>query len=285
MKILITGGSGFLGRRLAAYYQSRSECIVPSHAELEICDRDRCHEYISRSAPDYVIHTAAISDTGVCERRPEESYRINVTGTEHLAKACAAVNSRMIFMSSDQVYNGSGTINRGNRETDNCRPVNVYGRQKLEAEQRVLQILPDALVLRLSWMYDLPSPGMEVKANFLTGIITAVNLDQPAAYSRCDYRGITHVDEVVQNIGPLLGVPGGIYNFGSDGEESVYQLAEQVFVMLGAAGRTDSLLQAQAERPPRNLRMDGQRLGSHGIHFSSNREGILTCLRDKFMTA
>lgn len=189
MKFLITGASGFLGKRTALHLQLNHNCITPAHKELELTNAVSCMEFLNLHTPDYVIHTAAISDIAECEKNPDLSYQINVLGTLNLAKACRKTKSRMIFMSSDQVYNGNHAVNP-NVETDLCTPANVYGKHKLEAEQRLLEMLPDALALRLTWLYDLPLAAIETKANFLTMILDAINKNQVKTFSNDDYRGI-----------------------------------------------------------------------------------------------
>ncbi len=279
MKLLITGGSGFLGVRIVQYYQNKYECIAPSHKELDISNAANCLEVLRQYTPDYVIHTAAISDMGACEADPEHSREINVTGVENLANACLAVGSNMIFMSSDQVYNGNQTT-EPNKETDQCTPANVYGRQKLEAEQRLMNILPDAIALRLTWMYDLPTPQLDTKANFLTRIMDSVHKKEQITFSNEEYRGITYVNEVVANIEQLFEVPGGIYNFGSHVKNTTYMLARQVFRMLGEAELIEQLLIKQSDGNSRNLSMDSQKQLKNHIIFSENRMGIMKCLQD-----
>lgn len=274
MKLLITGSSGFLGVRITQHYGAHYHCLTPGHGELDITDKRSCLEFINAQKPDYVIHSAAVSDTGVCERDPELSRRVNVMGTVNLTEACAAAGSRMIFMSSDQVYNGSRTT-APNRESDECAPINVYGRHKLEAEQRMLEVMPEAIALRLTWMYDLPVPQLGTKANFLTQLLDSAKQGKQISYSDCEYRGITYVREVVENIEKLFAVPGGIYNFGSHAKDTTYMLAQRVLQMIGAVEMPDRLAAV-----PRNLAMDPARLNQYQIFFSENEAGIRRCLSE-----
>ena len=106
-KILITGASGFLGSRLAYYYKDRYDLLLPTHSELNISREEAVKAYLEKHLPNVVIHCAALSHTGYCEQHPEESHRVNVQGTVRLAKACKQTGAQLIFMSSDQVYNGT----------------------------------------------------------------------------------------------------------------------------------------------------------------------------------
>lgn len=134
-KILITGSSGFLGSRLAYYYRDRFELLLPSHAELNVSREEAVRAYMEENRPDIVVHCAALSNTWYCEQHPEESHRVNVQGTVRIAKACKLTGAKLIFMSSDQVYNGTPLLG-ALKEEDVLQPVNIYGQHKLECEQR-----------------------------------------------------------------------------------------------------------------------------------------------------
>ena len=108
---------------------------------------------IDKCRADVIIHTAAISDVGTCEKDPGASYEANVRLPLFLAKA--AKEQKMICFSSDQVYRGCA--GEGPYKEEDASPCNVYGRHKLEMEQQVLDVKPDAVMLRAEWMYDYPT--------------------------------------------------------------------------------------------------------------------------------
>ena len=152
-KILITGATGFLGSRVAQFYKDKYEVLTPSHGEMDIADEYSVMSYLKENKPNYVVHCAAISDVGRCEREPEFSWSINVTGTENVVKAAKAVSAKCVCCSSDQVYFGS-LETEAHQEDESIEPANVYGREKLYAEKSCLAIEPNSVHLRLSWMYD-----------------------------------------------------------------------------------------------------------------------------------
>ena len=105
-KIAVTGASGFLGRRVARYYKKNYEVVTPTHREMDICREEQVREILTAIKPDIVIHCAAISDVGVCERNQEDSYAYNVLGMLHIARICREIGAVCILCSSDQVYFG-----------------------------------------------------------------------------------------------------------------------------------------------------------------------------------
>ena len=106
-RVLITGTSGFVGGRLARAMNGEWELLTPTHGEFDITSLDVVRRYVQRHRPQYIIHLAAISNTGYCEEHPEESYRVNVVGVENLARVAAEMGCKLVFFSSDQVYNGN----------------------------------------------------------------------------------------------------------------------------------------------------------------------------------
>ena len=100
MRLLITGASGFLGRRAAAYFRSLGwDILTPTHAEFDITDRDAVLRWMQENEPMAVLHCAAVSDTGACQREPERTEKINVNGSVNLAAACAEIGAKFIFCS------------------------------------------------------------------------------------------------------------------------------------------------------------------------------------------
>ena len=128
-RMLITGASGFLGSRIIEFYRDRYEICAPSHRDMDITDQEQVWEVFHDFKPDMVIHSAAISDVGMCEREPERSGKINVDGSRNIAMASGEFHAKCLFCSSDQVYFGS-QVQGPHREDEKVIPRNVYGREK-----------------------------------------------------------------------------------------------------------------------------------------------------------
>lgn len=284
-KLLITGGSGFLGCRLAYFLKEKYDLLLPTHDALDISREEAVRAYLEEHRPQAVIHCAALSNTWHCEQHPDASHRVNVQGTVRVAKACKAVGARLLFMSSDQVYNGTPTP--GPLPEDALlQPVNVYGRHKLEAEQRALRNLPDAVGLRLTWMYDLPDSRMRQNTGLPLNLQNACREANVVHAATHECRGVTYVWDVVRNIEKALALPGGIYNFGCGNALSSHALF-LAFARAMNLSDPDRWILPDADRfaaQPRYLVMDGTRAERHGIHFPESTAGFREALCHPFRT-
>lgn len=277
-RILVTGASGFVGSRFVERWRNEYEILAPSHAELDITDAVSVERYIIENAPQVIVHLAALSNTGYCEAHPDESYRVNVEGVCNLAAASARNGVKLIFFSSDQVYNGnceSGPLS----ENVAVAPENVYGRHKLEAEQRALELCPTAVALRATWMYDSEREGLPVHQNFVLNIAKAIKERTPLVLPVREYRGITWVRDVVEYLPATFGLCGGVYNYGAGCTMDTYETACCYCEMLVGL-QSGPLLYPDYERYPfheRNLSMSTEKifLTSGGrICFGSTMDGL-----------
>lgn len=282
-KILITGSSGFLGCRLAYYFKDKYELLLPAHGELDVSREEAVRTYVELHRPEVVVHSAALSNTWYCEQHPEESHRVNVQGVVKLAKACKQTGTKFIFMSSDQVYNGTPMLGPL-KENAELQPINVYGRHKLEAEQRALWNLPDCVGLRLTWMYDLPESPMKLNSNLLVNLLGAYREHKTIQAATHEFRSVTYVWEVVKNIEKALSLPGGIYNFGSGNATNSHQLYLSAAWALGLKEPHLWILpdEERFADQTRNLTMDCTLIEGFGIRFNDSLEGLKEALKRPF---
>lgn len=282
MKLLVTGGTGFLGRRVAAHFVALGwQVMTPSHSELDITDSAVLQAWFLKNRPAAVIHTAAVSDTGLCQRQPEWSGEINVAGCTYLAEACRETGAKLVMCSSDQVYFGGDCLGP-HKETEALCPRTVYGSQKLEAERQVLARMPDAACLRLSWMYARDSFPGEHGHFFATLTETLENEALPLSWPVYDRRGLTDVKYVVENLEKALALPGGAWNFGSGNDQSTFDTVKSVLEGLGlekGLGRLTPNVEAFAANP-RDITMDQTKLRQVGIVFPTTAEGLRCCLAE-----
>lgn len=273
MKIMVTGARGFLASRLCRYLQEqRHEVTGFSHEQLDITSYEAVRQSLREIRPEEVIHCAAISDVAACAEDEGLSFRVNVRGTENIARASGEMGIRLIFCSSDQIYFGS----RGDMphaEDEEVCPPHVYGRHKLLAEQICRKENAGSICLRLSLMYDKHIRGRE-HGNLLSNVLKAAQEKKAMSYPVYDFRSITDVWEVVRNMERLSQIPGGIYNFGSENDLSTFEIVK---LILKFSGHANVHLQENREAfadCPRNLRMDIGRVRAHGIDFTRTAEGL-----------
>lgn len=256
--ILVTGASGFVGQKIMGLCKDTIAC--PS---LRGVSDEELKRIVEESGVDTIIHTAAISDIGVCQANPEDSYAANVRLPVNLAKA--AKNIKLVCFSSDQVY--SGLPEEGPYMEDRVKPNNLYAGHKLEMEQRVLDIAPDAVMLRAQWMYDYYLK----KSNYFMNILDA---KESVCFSSRQYRGITYVKEVAENMEKVIRLPGGVYNFGSETTKSMYEITREFLALIGKNV-------ALEDAPPRhNLWTNCEKARKYGVTFRSVEDGLKACAKD-----
>ena len=266
MNILLTGVNGFVGRRI------REKMPVIAAPSLRSATEDDVRAMIDAASPDVIIHTAAISDIGTCEQNPEASLHANVLVPQWIARA--AGSARQIYFSSDQVY--SGLPFRGPYVEEAVSPANIYARHKLAMENSVLAAAPHAILLRATWMYDMPVYQAANRGNFLMNLLQAAAAGKELTFSSQQVRAVTYVRDVADKIQEILNgsVPGGVYNFGSENTLDMLETARLCADML------DLHLQITDTAPRHDLNMDCSKLRRCGIAFPDTMEGMRRCKAD-----
>ena len=152
MKIYVTGITGQLGYDVCRELSKRGiEYCGTSSKELDITDRGAVFEALSTYQPDAVIHCAAYTKVDLAEDEPEKCWAVNVDGTRNIAEACRKLGAKMVYISTDYVFPGTG--DRFYETDDPVRPVNTYGRSKLAGELAVQSLLEEYFIVRISWVF------------------------------------------------------------------------------------------------------------------------------------
>jgi len=152
--ILITGVNGQLGFDVVKELNKRNiECLGIGRADLDVTDSTAVDNYISNLKPECVIHCAAYTAVDKAEDEEEICSKVNVYGTENIAKACKKIDAKMIYISTDYVFDGQGDTLF---EIDgNIKPLSVYGETKYEGELKVKEILDKYFIVRISWVFGI----------------------------------------------------------------------------------------------------------------------------------
>lgn len=150
MRIAILGATGLLGKDLMREW-TRDEIVALSSRDADIRDPQRVSEVIRKSAPDWIVLSAAYTNVDDCESHPDLAFGVNRDGAVNVAKAAKQIGARLLFISSDYVFDGKKT---SPYETNDARnPQSVYGRSKSEAELQLLDLLPECCIARTSWLF------------------------------------------------------------------------------------------------------------------------------------
>ena len=178
MKLFITGISGLLGLNLALQARERfqiSGCYYAHPIVLDgiqalkadIASTDVLDRALRKIRPDVILHTAGLTNVEECEANPVLAQRLNVEAVQHVAKIADTLRARLIHISTDHLYDGAEPWKK---ETDIPDPLNVYARTKWEAEQVVLKVCPDAMIIRTNFF----GWGTSIRVSFSDWILNAL---------------------------------------------------------------------------------------------------------------
>ncbi|MCB0403417.1 MAG: sugar nucleotide-binding protein [Bdellovibrionales bacterium] len=151
---LITGAKGLLGSEFATAVRDRPVHAMGKDA-LDVTDKEAIWRTFESVQPRIVFHTAAYTQVDAAESHRDNAHRLNAESVKHLAGACREYNAKLVHFSTDQVFDGKKPVPYV--ETDTPSPSNYYAQTKLESEAYALE-LPDALVLRVQWLYGAARP-------------------------------------------------------------------------------------------------------------------------------
>ena len=222
-KLLITGATGTLGRAFARICEERAlPFCLTARDELDICDPGSIHAAIERHRPWAVINAAGFVRTADAERERGACFAWNAEGPVNLARACAEAGIGLATFSSDLVFDGS--LGRPYREDDPVSPVGAYGESKAEAERRVLEAMPGALVVRTAAFF-----GPWDRYNFAFAVVSALSAGETF---RADPRVIvspTWVPDLAHVVLDLvIDGEGGLWHLANRGALSWYDFARAV---------------------------------------------------------
>lgn len=151
MKMIITGANGQLGRELTEWKTETAEVIGFGRNELDITSLPACRNLFTIHRPDVVIHCAAYTAVDKAESEPDEAFRVNAAATRNVAVAAREVGAKFCYISTDYVFDGTGTTPYN--EYDRTNPQTVYGKSKLAGELAVQMLHDRFFIVRTSWVY------------------------------------------------------------------------------------------------------------------------------------
>ncbi|MBO0452317.1 SDR family oxidoreductase [Candidatus Enterococcus murrayae] len=282
-KIAITGANGYLASLIQSVNQTHFDFIPITRKEVDLADPEAVTRFFERLDYDFVFHAAARTQTSDCEANPHDTHKVNTESAITIAKACHKKGARFIFLSTEQVFNNR-TENLPFKEDTLVNSSSVYGQQKIEVENFLIENQIDSVILRLSWMMGLSSPGIKSSPNILTNVMKAMFFQKPTMFTVNECRGMTYASNLAEQFDKIIHLPKGIYHFSSQNEHSTYEAAKKIASMLGFDDdRIDLYILPDNSRYAdrfRNLRLATNKIESHGINGSTFENDVHKCLSD-----
>jgi len=272
-KLLVTGASGFLGWYLcqkmsnefevmATYYKNPLEVPCIKMQKLDILDVKTMKSIFSSFNPSIVIHLAAISQPNVCHKNPVLSRRINVEGTYHLASLCADLDIKLIFTSTDQVFDGK---NPPYSENERVCPINYYGENKVDAERVIQRVHPNTVIYRLPLLFGYSHPGAK---NFFKDFMQILHEGGTLKLFYDEIRTPVSGQTAAQSILFARNLKGGIYHLGGRKRISRYTMGCEMQKLSGLKkARIESCSQKEIRFPaprPLDVSLDSSKAFSLG---------------------
>lgn len=227
MKILVTGGRGLLGTPLTRILSARHEVHAFDVDDMDVTDEEAVSRVVSRVRPDRVIHLAAWTDVDACEGDPARAESANALGTRNVASAARAASAPMLHVSTDYVFDGA---KQGAWvESDPTRPLSVYGRTKLAAEEHVRAIVPLWTIVRAQSVYGAG------RKSFPDAILARARSGAPLSVVTDQHVCPTWVEDLAAAIATLLAAGGGagVYHVSNSGSCTWLECARTVLDLSG----------------------------------------------------
>lgn len=262
MKILVTGVKGQLGFDVVNELQKRGiEAVGVDIEEMDITDAESVKTVITQAAPDAVIHCAAYTAVDAAEDNVEVCRKVNADGTRNIAQVCRDLDIKMIYISTDYVFDGQGE--RPWEPEDERHPLNVYGQTKYEGELAVQELLEKYFIVRIAWVF-----GVNGK-NFIKTMLKLAETHDKLTVVNDQFGSPTYTYDLARLlVDMVLTDKYGIYHATNEGICTWYEFACEIFRQAGikieVAPVSASEYPAKAKRPE-NSRMSKEKLSLNGF--------------------
>jgi dTDP-4-dehydrorhamnose reductase len=220
MRVTIFGASGLLGKPLMREW-SGDVVNGLSSRDANIRDANRVRQAVQDTSPDWIVLAAAYTDVDGCESNRDLAFAVNRDGAVNVATAAKAAGSRLLFISSDYVFDGKKTAPY--ETTDARNPQSVYGRTKAEAEIALLELMPDCCIVRTSWLFG-------IGGKCFPDTILKLAASRPALDVVNDQRGCpTYVEDLARTIIRLChSNANGIVHVTNAGDCTWFEFAQEI---------------------------------------------------------
>ncbi|WP_280170426.1 dTDP-4-dehydrorhamnose reductase [Priestia megaterium] len=242
-KVLITGANGQLGKELVELFTAKGfEVYGFGRDKMDITNQAQVQEMISTLKPNIVLHSAAHTQVDLAESEPEQAFSINAYGTRNVAVAAEAVGAKLVYVSTDYVFDG--TNDEPYNEFSPTSPLGVYGKSKLAGEQFVRDLHSKFFIVRTSWVYG------KHGANFVKTMLK-LGKERKELSVVADQIGCpTYTLDLAHAILELVDTQKyGVYHISNSGSCSWYEFAKEIFNISGITVQVNPCTTADFPRP------------------------------------
>lgn len=262
MKVLVTGVKGQLGYDVVNELNKRGHVAIGTDIEeMDITDAASVDKVIKENTPDAVIHCAAYTAVDAAEDNVELCRKINADGTQNIANVCKELDIKMIYISTDYVFDGEGE--RPWEPDDERTPLNVYGQTKYEGELAVQNTLDKFFIVRIAWVF-----GVNGK-NFIKTMLNLGKTRDSLTVVNDQFGSPTYTYDLARLLVDMVETDKyGIYHATNEGICTWYEFACEIFRQAGMNVKVSPVLAseypAKAKRPS-NSRMSKEKLTENGF--------------------
>lgn len=243
MLVLVTGVNGQLGFDVVKELTAKGhEAVGVDRAQLDITDEKAVSLYVENLKPDAIIHCAAYTNVDGAEADREGAYKVNALGTKYLAEAAKLVGSKMVYVSTDYVFDGNGTEPY---EVDHqTSPLGVYGETKLDGEKILQETLDEFFIVRTAWVYG-------INGNNFVKTMLKLGQDRKELGVVYDQVGSpTYTVDLAKLLVELISSNKyGVYHASNEGVCSWYDFAVEIFQQTGMDVKVNPLTSDEFPRP------------------------------------
>jgi len=248
MRVLITGGTGQLGRALSRLAPEGVQVTALGSSQCDITDQPAVSRAVITCQPDLVIHCAAMTDVDGCERDPGKAWRVNALGTQHVAAAATEAGARLVYISTNYVFDGAAE--EPYHEFARPNPISVYGTTKLAGEEIVRALCPRHYVVRTAMLYD------ETGRNFVNTVLRLTGERLVLQMVADQIGNPTYAADLAEAIWRLVQQPAyGTYHLVNAGYASWFEWACEAIRLAGLSTPVEPIPASayrRLARPPRN---------------------------------
>jgi dTDP-4-dehydrorhamnose reductase len=276
MKAMIFGASGLLGQALRAEWND-DEIVGLGGEDVDIRSAEQVRQAVKSVLPKWILLAAAYTDVDGCESNPELAFSVNRDGAVNVAEAAKLIGARLLFLSSDYVFDGKKTSPY--EISDQRNPQGVYGRSKAEAETRLIEILPESCIARTAWLFGMS--GKCFPDTILKAAATRTALDVVDDQRGCPTYSVDLARAIIQLCRQDAK---GIVHVTNSGNCTWFEFAGEIIKGAGLSTEVRPTTTARMARPaprPQYSVLSANSLAPYGITMPAWQDALLRYLEER----